>query len=85
MTTTTRNWKFFLELDDLRGLPLRELPHVFRVGLLGGGARDGFVALQLGPLSFGIEALDDGFVGWGAPWRWAQKCFASVRPALFAN
>ena len=56
MTTTTRNWKFFLERDD-----------VWDVRLFGGGRFDGFVGLQVGRWSLGIEALDDGQVGWSTP------------------
>ena len=66
MTTTTRNWKFFLERDD-----------VWDVRLFGGGDVDDFVGLQVGRWALGIEALDDGRVGWSTPWRWLREQLAT--------
>jgi hypothetical protein len=71
MTTTTQNWKFFLERDD----------EVWDVRLFG---LDGFVGLQLGRWSFGIEAFDDGAVSWSTPLRWLlDRCRAAL-PVLSA-
>jgi hypothetical protein len=47
--------------------------------LFGGDRFDGFVGLQ----TLGVEALDDGAVGWSTPWAWlGSRCRAALASTL---